>query len=121
MNLTAGNSTSYGFGKGSGEAPTTGTCELTLADASYLASSTTLDPNGKYTINGDPTEDMIVVPELVYTGEALDVSGIKIDASKTSTGTYFNQTFTVKASAEGWTHTIDPSEVKAAGDYVGIT
>ena len=117
MNLTAGNSTSYGFGKGSGEAPTTGTCELTLADASYLASSTTLDPNGKYTINGDPTEDMIVVPELVYTGEALDVSGIKIDASKTSTGTYFNQTFTVKASAEGWTHTIDPSEVKAAGDY----
>ena len=58
---------------------------------------------------------MIVVPELVYTGEALDVSGIKIDASKTSTGTYFNQTFTVKASAEGWTHTIDPSEVKAAG------
>ena len=63
----------YGFGRGSCNPNTSaGTCELTLADASYLDSSTTLDPKGKYTINGDPTADMIVVPELVYTGEALD-------------------------------------------------
>lgn len=49
VTLTAGNSTSYGFGQGTGRAPG-GTCELTLTDASYLDSSTTLDPNGKYTV-----------------------------------------------------------------------
>ena len=118
VTLTAGHSTAYGFGQGTGKAPG-GTCELTLTDASYLDSSTTLDPNGKYTINGDPTADMIVVPEgLVYTGQAQDLDGkIYIDDSKTGTGTYFEQTFTVKASAEDWTYTINPSEVKAAGDY----
>ncbi len=108
----------YGFGQGSGSAPG-GTCELTLADASYLDSGTTLDPKGKYTINGDPTADMIVVPKLVYTGEALDTSGIKIDDSKTGTGTYFGQTFTVKASAEGWVLQ-ELGEVKAAGEYTAV-
>ena len=80
MTLTAGahNSTygsAYGFGKGS-RSILNGPCELTLADASYLTltDGTNLDPNGTYTINGDPTEDMIVVPELVYTGEILDTS-----------------------------------------------
>ena len=114
------NSTAYGFGRGSSDPNTSaGTCELTLADESYLDSSTTLDPNGKYTINGDPTEDMIVVPtDLVYNGKAQELDGkIYIDDSKTGTGTYFNQTFTVKASADGWTYAINPSEVKAAGDY----
>ncbi len=115
VTLTAGNSTSYGFGQGTGSAPG-GTCELTLTDASYLAEGTTLDPNGKYTINGDPTEDMIVVPELVYTGEVLDTSGIKIDDSKTGTGTYFGQTFTVNASKDGWVLQ-DLGEVKEAGEY----
>lgn len=115
VTLTAGNSTSYGFGQGTGSAPG-GTCELTLTDASYLAEGTTLDPNGKYTINGDPTEDMIVVPELVYTGEVLDTSGIKIDDSKTGTGTYFGQTFTVNASADGW-ELQDLGEVVNAGEY----
>ena len=62
---------------------------------------------------------MIVVPELVYTGEALDTSGIKIDDTKTGTGTYFGQTFTVKASAEGWE--LQPlGEVKAAGEYTAV-
>ena len=111
------NSTAYGFGRGSSDPNTSaGTCELTLADESYLDSSTTLDPKGKYTINGDPTADMIVVPELVYTGEALDTSGIKIDDTKTGTGTYFNQTFTVNASADGWE--LQPlSNVVEAGEY----
>ena len=117
VTLTAGNSTSYGFGQGTGRAPG-GTCELTLTDASYLDSSTTLDPNGKYTINGGPTEDMIVVPEdLVYNGKAQELDGkIYIDDSKTGTGTYFNQTFAVKASADGW-ELQDLGEVVNAGTY----
>lgn len=109
----------YGFGQGSGSAPAGGTCELTLADASCLTVDS-LDPKGKYTINGDPTADMIVVPEgLVYTGQALDVSGIKIDDTKTGTGTYFNQSFTVKADKDGWV--LQPlGEVVEAKEYTAI-
>ncbi len=52
------------------------TCELTLADASYLAEGTTLDPKGKYIINGGPTEDMIVVPtDLIYNDQAQELDG----------------------------------------------
>ena len=97
-------SNAYGFGKGYGRNPS-GICSLTLADESYLTltDGTKLDPNGTYTINGDPTEDMIAVPEgLIYTGQTLDVSDIKIDNSKTGTATYFGQTFRVQASADGW-------------------
>ena len=122
VTLTAGahNSTygsAYGFGKGSRSIPN-GPCELTLADASYLTltDGTNLDPNGTYTINGDPTEDMIVVPELVYTGEILDTSEIRIDDSKTGTATYFGQTFQVKASADGWVLQ-DLGEVREAKEY----
>lgn len=122
VNLTAGTHNSqypaYGFGQGSGDA-SGGTCELTLADESYLDSSTTLDPKGKYTINGDPTADMIVVPtDLIYNGNAQELDGkIYIDDSKTGSAEHFGRTFAVKASADGWTYTIDPAEVKAAGDY----
>ena len=122
VTLTAGahNSTygsAYGFGKGSRSIPN-GPCELTLADASYLTltDGTNLDPNGTYTINGDPTEDMIVVPELVYTGEILDTSEIRIDDSKTGTATYFGQTFQVKASADGWVLQ-DLGEVREVKEY----
>ena len=113
--------TAYGFGRGSSDPNTSaGTCELTLADASYLDSGTTLDPKGKYTINGDPTADMIVVPELVYTGEALNLDGeIYIDDSKTGTGTYFGQTFTVKASKDGWVLQ-ELGEVVEAGEYTAV-
>ena len=106
----------YGFGQGSGSAPG-GTCELTLADASYLTVDS-LDPNGKYTINGDPTPDMIVVPEdLVYNGKAQELDGkIYIDDTKTGTGTYFGQTFTVKASADGWVLQ-ELGEVNEAKEY----
>ena len=111
--------TAYGFGRGSCTPnASTGTCELTLADASYLDSGTTLDPKGKYTINGDPTADMIVVPEdLIYSGKAQELAGrIYIDDSKTGTGTYFGQTFTVNASADGWVLQ-DLGEVVEAKEY----
>lgn len=115
--LTAPCSNAYGFGKGYGRNPS-GTCSLTLADESYLTltDGTNLDPNGTYAINGDPTEDMIVVPELVYTGEILDTSEIRIDDSKTGTATYFGQTFQVKASADGWVLQ-DLGEVREAKEY----
>lgn len=116
VTLTAGHSTAYGFGRGSGSNSNAGT--LTLADASYLDENTTLDPNGTYFITADPTEDMIAVPDdLVYTGNLLDVSGIKIDDSKTGTATYFNQTFTVNASADGWERSFSPAEVKEVENY----
>ena len=92
---------------------------LTLSSADVLAENTTLGSKGTYTINGDPTEDMIVVPELVYTGEVLNTSGIKIDDTKTGTATYFGQTFTVNASAEGWE--LQPlGEVVNAGEYTAV-
>lgn len=41
-----------------------------------LAENTVLGPKGTYTINGDPTADMIVVPEgLVYSGKPLELDG----------------------------------------------
>ena len=120
VTLTAGHSTAYGFGRGSGtNNVNAGT--LTLADASCLTltSGTTLDPNGTYSINGDPTPDMIVVPtDLVYTGQTHDLTGkIYIDDTKTGTTTLFDRTFSVTASANGWDYTISPAEVKEAGDY----
>ncbi len=93
---------------------------LTLSSADMLDNSTALGSKGTYTINGDPTEDMIVVPEgLVYTGQALDVSGIKIDDSKTGTATYLGQTFRVQASADGWVLQ-DLGEVKEGGTYTAV-
>ena len=121
VTLTAPCSNAYGFGKGYGRNPS-GTCSLTLADESYLTltDGTKLDPNGTYTINGDPTEDMIVVLEgLIYTGQTLDVSDIKIDDSKTGTATYFGQTFRVQASADGWVLQ-DLGEVKESGTYTAV-
>ena len=59
---------------------------------------------------------MIVVPELVYTGEILDTSEIRIDDSKTGTATYFGQTFQVKASADGWVLQ-DLGEVREVKEY----
>ncbi|MDE7446470.1 MAG: LPXTG cell wall anchor domain-containing protein [Lachnospiraceae bacterium] len=119
VTLTAGHSTAYGFGRGSGSNSNTGT--LTLADAGCLTltNGTTLDPKGTYSINGDPTPDMIVVPtDLIYTGKTHDLTGkIYIDDSKTGTAEYFGQTFKVSASADGWDYTISPAEVKEAGDY----
>ncbi|MCM1237645.1 MAG: hypothetical protein NC489_46880, partial [Ruminococcus flavefaciens] len=121
VTLTAGHSTAYGFGRGSGTNNiNAGT--LTLADASYLTltDGTALDPKGTYSINGDPTPDMIVVPEnLVYTGNPLDVSGIRIDDSKTGTATYFGQTFKVSASADGWVLQ-DLGEVVNTGTYTAV-
>ncbi len=121
VTLTAPCSNAYGFGKGYGRNPS-GICSLTLADESYLTltDGTKLDPNGTYTINGDPTEDMIAVPEgLIYTGQTLDVSDIKIDNSKTGTATYFGQTFRVQASADGWVLQ-DLGEVKESGTYTAV-
>ena len=93
---------------------------LTLSSADMLDNSTTLGSKGTYTINGDPTEDMIVVPEgLVYTGQALDVSGIRINDSKTGTAEYFGQTFRVQASADGW-ELQDLGEVKESGTYTAV-
>ena len=92
---------------------------LTLSSADVLAENTTLGAKGTYTINGDPTEDMIVVPELVYTGEILDTSEIRIDDSKTGTATYFGQTFRVQASADGWVLQ-DLGEVKEGGEYTAV-
>ena len=92
---------------------------LTLSAADVLAENTTLGAKGTYTINGDPTEDMIVVPELVYTGEILDTSEIRIDDSKTGTATYFGQTFRVQASADGWVLQ-DLGEVKEGGEYTAV-
>ena len=92
---------------------------LTLSSADVLYNSTTLGSKGKYTINGVPTEDMIVVPELVYTGEILDTSEIRIDDSKTGTATYFGQTFQVKASADGWVLQ-DLGEVREAKEYTAV-
>ena len=124
VNLTAGTHNpqypAYGFGQGSGSA-SGGTCELTLTDASYLDSGTTLDPNGKYTINGNPTPDMIVVPEdLIYNGKAQELDRrIYIDESKTGSAEYFGRMFTVNASADGWV--LQPlGEVKAAGEYTAV-
>ena len=113
-------STAYGFGRGSSENTSGGMCELTLADAGYLTVDS-LDPNGKYTINGNPTADMIVVPEeLIYNGKAQELDGkIYIDDSKTGSAEYFGRTFSVKASAEGWE--LQPlGEVKAAGEYTAV-
>ena len=62
---------------------------------------------------------MIVVPELVYTGEILDTSEIRIDDSKTGTATYFGQTFRVQASADGWVLQ-DLGEVKEGGEYTAV-
>ena len=121
VTLTAGSSSSYGFGKGTGGVPS-GPCSLTLANESYLTltNGTALDPNGTYTIYGDPTKDMIVAPDLEYTGEVLDTSGIKIDDSKTGTAEYFGRTFQVKASAEGWVKSFDPATVQGMGEYTVI-
>ena len=58
---------------------------LTISSADVLDSSTILEPNVAYSITAAPTEDMIVVPELVYTGELLDTSDIKNDDSKIGT------------------------------------
>ena len=102
---------------GSTSAKSDGT--LTISSADVLDGNTTLGAKGTYTITGDPTADMIVVSEdLIYNGKVQELDGkIYIDDSKTGTGTYFGQTFTVNASADGWTYTIDPAVVKAAGDY----
>lgn len=111
----------YGFGRGNGDNNNAGT--LTLADESCLtlATGTSLDPNGTYFLNGDPTEDMIVVPEgLVYTGQPFDLTGkISIDDSKTSTITLFERTFSVTASADGW-KLQDLGEVVNAGPYTAV-
>ena len=90
---------------------------LTLSSADVLV-DTALGPNGTYTINGAPTADMIVVPEgLVYSGEPLELDGeIYIDDIKTGTAEYFGQTFTVKASKDGWVLQ-DLGEVKEAKEY----
>ncbi len=127
VTLTAGahNSTygsAYGFGKGSRNV-SNGPCELTLADASYLTltEGTALDPKGTYTINGDPTPDMIVVPEdLIYNGKAQELDRkIYIDDTKTGSAEYFGRTFTVNASAEGWVLR-DLGEVVNAGEYTAV-
>ena len=111
----------YGFGKGSGNKTNSGPCELTLADESYLDQGTTLDPNGTYSINGDPTEDMIVVPtDLVYTGQTHNLTGkIYIDDSKTGTAEYFGRTFKVSASADGWVLQ-ELGEIVNAGTYTAV-
>ncbi|WP_279286779.1 MBG domain-containing protein, partial [Anaerotruncus sp. 1XD42-93] len=102
---------------GSTSAKSDGT--LTISSADVLDGNTTLGAKGTYTITGDPTADMIVVPELVYTGEILDTSEIRIDDSKTGTATYFGQTFRVQASADGWVLQ-DLGEVKEGGEYTAV-
>ena len=94
---------------------------LTLSSADVLAENTVLGPKGTYTINGDPTADMIVVPEgLVYSGKPLELDGkIYIDNTKTGKATYFNQEFTVKAGKDGWVLQ-DLGEVKEAKEYTAI-
>ena len=86
-----------------------------------LAENTVLGSKGTYTINGDPTADMIVVPEgLVYSGKPLELDGkIYIDNTKTGKATYFNQEFTVKAGKDGWVLQ-DLGEVKEAKEYTAI-
>ncbi len=114
-------STAYGFGRGScNPNDSTGTCKLILADKSYLTVDS-LDPKGTYTINADPTEDMIVVPtDLIYNGKAQGLDGkIYIDDTKTGTGIYFNQEFTVNASADGWVLQ-DLGAVVEAKEYTAI-
>ena len=100
VTLTAGNSTSYGFGQGTGSAPG-GTCELTLADASCLAEGTTLDPNGKYTIKSAPTADMISVPSDMHYTSADMAAEIKGKVTLAGKVTVCGRDFTVDTS--GWT------------------
>lgn len=106
-----------GIGGGYGEDGMGRTGSLTLSSTDVLA-DTVLGSGGTYTINGDPTADMIVVPEgLVYSGEPLNLNGkIYIDVTKTSTEYLFGQNFTVKASADGWVLQ-DLDEVVNAGTY----
>ena len=99
VTLTAGNSTSYGFGQGTGKAPG-GMCELTLADASCLTVDS-LDPNGKFTIKSAPTADMISVPSDMHYTSADMAAEIKGKVTLAGKVTICNQDFTVDTS--GWT------------------
>ena len=92
---------------------------LTIASPNVLGSGTTLGPDGNYVLTEpvSPTEDMIVAPDLEYTGQELDTSGIYIDTSKETTVTVCGREFQAKASADGWVKSFDPSPVQEVGEY----
>ena len=89
----------YGFGAGSGDV-SGGTCELTLADASYLTANS-LDPNGKYTIKSAPTADMISVPSDMHYTSADMAAEIKGKVTLAGKVAVCGRDFTVDTS--GWT------------------
>ena len=91
--------TAYGFGAGSGDV-SGGTCELTLADASYLTADS-LDPNGKYTIKSAPTADMISVPSDMHYTSADMAAEIKGKVTLAGKVAVCGRDFAVDTS--GWT------------------